>query len=68
MPIGEWLRRDLRFLLEEYLSKEWIEEQGLFSYAEIERLKDSLLYYRSDTSWHLWNLIVFQFWYAHYMD
>ena len=68
MPIGEWLREDLRFLLEDYLSKERIEAQGFFAYEEIERLKDCLLHYRSDTSWHLWNLIVFQFWYAQYMS
>jgi len=66
MPISKWLKSDLRYLLEENLSETRITEQGIFHYPAIKRLIDDLMSNRSDTSWHLWNLIVFQVWHARY--
>ncbi|MDY7033016.1 MAG: asparagine synthase (glutamine-hydrolyzing) [Thermodesulfobacteriota bacterium] len=62
MPIGRWLKGELKFLIDDYLSKERIYRQGIFNSMEIERLKQELFLKRSDTSWKLWNLIVFQHW------
>jgi asparagine synthase (glutamine-hydrolysing) len=64
IPISKWLKSELRFLINEYLSKEKIETQGIFNFKPIEKLIDDLFRDRSDTSWHLWNLIVFQAWYS----
>ncbi|NIO49829.1 MAG: asparagine synthase (glutamine-hydrolyzing) [Candidatus Aminicenantes bacterium] len=64
VPISRWLKSELRFLINEYLSKKKIEKQGIFNFKPIEKLTDDLLQDRSDTSWHLWNLIVFQTWYS----
>lgn len=63
IPISQWLKNDLRFLLSDYLSKERIEAQGIFDFTTIQRLVSDLLENRTDTSWMLWNLIVFQYWY-----
>ena len=63
MPIGAWLRNELRFLIDEYLSKGLITKQALFNYEIIEGLINNHMNGRHDTSWHLWNLIVFQHWY-----
>ncbi|NQT81154.1 MAG: asparagine synthase (glutamine-hydrolyzing) [Candidatus Aminicenantes bacterium] len=63
IPISKWLKSELRFLINEYLSKKKIETQGIFNFKPIEKLIDDLFRDRSDTSWHLWNLIVFQAWY-----
>jgi len=64
IPISKWLKSELRFLINEYLSKKKIESQGIFNFKPIEKLIDDLFRGRSDTSWHLWNLIVFQAWYS----
>jgi asparagine synthase (glutamine-hydrolysing) len=62
MPVGTWLRRELRFLVDEYLQKGVIQKQGIFDYDVIHALIDDHMSGRQDTSWHLWNLIVFQYW------
>ena len=68
MPIGAWLRKELRFLVDEYLSEELIKKQGFFNGEVIKDFIRGHMSGRQDTSWHLWNLIVFQHWYAAYME
>jgi len=66
VPISRWLKTDLRFLLDQYLAEKRIREQGIFEYGVIENLIQDLLTNRTDTSWMLWNLIVFEYWYENY--
>lgn len=66
MPVGKWLKTDLKFLLDEYLSRDVVERQGIFNYSVVQRLTNSLVGGCADTSWQLWNLIVFQVWHMHY--
>ena len=66
MPISKWLKTDLRYLIEEYLSKDVITRQGIFNYAVIQELVSNLMSNRVDTSWQIWNLIVFQVWCGQY--
>jgi asparagine synthase (glutamine-hydrolysing) len=66
MPISKWLKSDLRYLIEENLSQERINREGIFHYPTVKKLIDNLMSNRSDTSWQIWNLIVFQVWYSHY--
>lgn len=66
MPISKWLKSDLKYLVDEYLSRQKIEQQGVFNYKPIKRLIADLFLNRSDTSWQLWNLIVFQAWHSKY--
>jgi len=66
MPISKWLKTDLRYLIEEYLSKDVITRQGIFNYAVIQELISNLMSNRVDTSWQIWNIIVFQVWYGQY--
>ena len=68
MPIGKWLKSDLQYLINEYLSREVIVKQGIFNHDVVEELVDRLISNRSDTSWQIWNLIVFQVWYSNYME
>jgi asparagine synthase (glutamine-hydrolysing) len=67
MPIGAWLRKELRFLVDDYLEEGTIEREGLFDYGVIRGLIADHMARRRDTSWQLWNLIVFQHWYGRYM-
>jgi asparagine synthase (glutamine-hydrolysing) len=66
MPIGAWLRTELRFLIDEFLSRDFINKQGIFEYEVIDGLIKKHLSKKMDTSWQLWNLIVFQHWYKMY--
>ncbi len=68
MPISRWFKGELKYLLDEYLSKDRIERQGIFRYPVIEKILSDHLQYRSDTSWLIWNLIVFQAWYSNYFE
>ena len=67
IPISMWLRKDLHFLIRDYLSKERIQRQGIFDYRVIDDLIKQHMSKRMDTSWILWNLIVFQYWYHKYL-
>lgn len=67
MPIGAWLRKELKFLIDEYLNRDLIKRQGIFNFEVIDELIKNHMRSRRDTSWHIWNLIVFQYWYRKYM-
>ncbi|RJQ60351.1 MAG: asparagine synthase (glutamine-hydrolyzing) [Desulfobacteraceae bacterium] len=67
VPISAWLKDELRFLIDDYLSERTIEDQGIFNYASIQKLKDSYFQNKSDTSWQLWNLIILSYWYKRYV-
>ena len=66
VPISRWMKNELRFLLEHYLSEGRIRSQGIFDYKIIERLVAQHLNNKTDTSWMLWNLVVFQSWHEQY--
>ena len=68
VPISVWLKNELRFLVDEYLSEQFINAQGIFNYSAIKEIKESYFQNRSDTSWQLWNLIVLGYWYRKYFN
>ena len=67
MPIGAWLRKELRFLIDDYLDEARIKRQDFFEYETVKKLITKHMKQQEDTSWLLWNLIVFQHWYGRYM-
>jgi asparagine synthase (glutamine-hydrolysing) len=68
MPIGVWLRKELKFLIDEYLHKDRVERQGIFDPRIIRDMVSNHMSGRQDTSWQLWNLIVFEHWYEKYIE
>ena len=66
VPISRWLKTDLKFLIDRYLAKEELREQGIFDSEIVDDLIQKHLSNKTDTSWMLWNLIVFQNWYQNY--
>jgi asparagine synthase (glutamine-hydrolysing) len=67
IPLIDWFRKDLRYLLDEHFSKKAIEQHGFFNYN---RLSQELQeYYKgNDFSFSfLWNVLVFQLWYKRWM-
>jgi asparagine synthase (glutamine-hydrolysing) len=66
VPISAWLKTDLKYLIDSHLSEQLIRDQGIFDYAIVNNLVNSHLSNKTDTSWMIWNLIVFQYWYENY--
>jgi asparagine synthase (glutamine-hydrolysing) len=64
VPISSWLKNDLNHMVEDYLSVDLLKKQGIFDPEVVEGLRMDHLRNRRDTSWLLWNLIVFQHWYS----
>jgi asparagine synthase (glutamine-hydrolysing) len=64
MPIGKWLRAELRPLLEEDLSERRLREDGLLQPAPIRRLVNEHVAGAADHRKALWSLIAFQRWWS----
>lgn len=68
LPIYDWLRGDLSYLVDEYLSKQALGKSGLFNVEflllEIEKFKCNRLHY----SPIIWNLLMFQIWFRKWME
>jgi asparagine synthase (glutamine-hydrolysing) len=64
VPLLKWFRNEMKSLIEnDLLSKKFIEEQGVFNYTEIEKLKRQLFSNNpGDVHARIWGLIVFQWW------
>lgn len=67
LPIYKWLREDLSYLLDEYLSENAIKASGLFNaetvLEEVQEFKNKKLHYTPI----IWNLLMFQMWYFKWM-
>lgn len=64
VPLLKWFQKEMKSLIvENLLSKRFIEEQGIFNYTEIEKLKRQLFSSNpGDVHARIWGLIVFQNW------
>lgn len=62
IPIKNWLKSQLRTLMEDLLNSKNIKQEGLFQSASIERLKQEHYSGVANHSHILWSLMVFQDW------
>ncbi|MBS1558630.1 MAG: asparagine synthase (glutamine-hydrolyzing) [Bacteroidetes bacterium] len=69
VPMLKWLRTEMRSLIEnDLLSKDFIEQQNIFNYEEIDRLKKKLFSSNpGDEHARIWALVVFQWWWKKYV-
>lgn len=67
IPISRWLRDDMRHLVDSYLDEGLIRDQGIFNHVLIKDLVHKHMHRETDTSWMLWNLVAFQYWYQKYI-
>jgi len=68
VPLLDWLRTDLRSLIEnDLLQDRFVEEQGIFDVAEVKRLKNQLFSPNpQDSHARIWGLLVFQHWWKRF--
>lgn len=68
LPIYTWLRGDLNYLTEEYLSEEALKISGLFDhkylYKQVKKFKENKFHYQP----LIWNLLMFQMWFKKWMN
>lgn len=67
LPIYHWLRKDLRFLVDEYLNQDILEVPGVWNVKyctqQVKRFKEGRLHYTP----FIWYLLMFQMWYVKWM-
>lgn len=62
VPVGEWLRGELRPLLEDTLFSPSALQRGYFKRAAIRDLVDEHLSRRADRTSHIWGLLMLELW------
>jgi asparagine synthase (glutamine-hydrolysing) len=67
IPIADWLRTELRPLLDDYLSDVRIEAQGIFSPSYVRKLKADFLNGKKEFDLKIWYLLMFEMWYEEWM-
>ena len=67
VPVGDWLRDNLKNKLIEYADKDFIEKQGLFNYEYIRDVFNEHMERKKDRYSELWAFFVFQNWYCNFM-
>ncbi len=66
IPMREWLRGDLKYLLDDFLGRERLQIEGFFDAQAVGKLVRQHLDKRANHSHLLWSLIMFQLWKEHY--
>jgi asparagine synthase (glutamine-hydrolysing) len=66
VPISSWLKKELKPLVDRYLSPERIRSQGIFDPDAVQHLAAFHISGKREMGWQLWNLIVFGHWYETY--
>lgn len=69
VPVGKWLKEDLKGLLFEAFNKAKIEREGIFDYGYIEHSMEEYLAGKSDPGKEreIWTLFMFEMWYDKWM-
>ena len=62
IPIKQWMKRELRPMMEEYLSERRLRDSGEFQPGYIQRLMQEHLDGRENHSHRLWALMMYQMW------
>ena len=62
VPIADWLRNDLKNMVEDSSSKKTLEKMGIINHTLVDDWKQGLYSGKRDTSWQLWTLISYKQW------
>jgi asparagine synthase (glutamine-hydrolysing) len=68
IPLGDWLRRDLRPTLDDLLAPDCVRARGLFDVDAVEALKQEHLSGARTHADRLWTLMMLELWTREYLD
>lgn len=63
VPVGDWLKSDLKNELLSYIEKSFIMDQNIFQFENIQRLVHEHINSTSDNTFKVWTFYCFQKWY-----
>ena len=66
IPIGKWIREDMKDWSKSLLSKNSLDNHGYFNSKLINQILDDHLKGKVNNEYKLWNLLMFQTWYEEY--
>jgi len=67
IPIKNWLKKELKPLLLNFLSEEKINKAGFFNFLEVNRYVDEHLSGKYNHSHILWGILLFHVWYEYFI-
>lgn len=67
IPLKDWLKGELKYLLDEYLHPSRLEREGVFDSRRVHGLVREHLRYHANHSHVLWSLVSFQMWKERYL-
>ena len=67
IPIGKWLKNELRDKLESVVTKEKIEAHGLLNWEFVSKMKNDFFAGKTEFDVKLWYVFMFQLWYERWM-
>lgn len=62
IPLGDWLRKELRSWAEDLLDPKTIKSDGIIEYSEVARFWKNHLSGKFDNSYMLWTILMFRSW------
>jgi len=68
VPLGRWLRTELRGFLCDHLLSSRIAHRGLLRQTAVTELVNRHLHGRSDYTHHLWSLLMLELWYRRFIE
>ena len=66
-PIGDWLYKDLRYMIDKWLSKEKIAAAGILDDGIVRKVVKEFLSGKKYHNKRVWSMIIFQMWYDKYI-
>ena len=67
IPLDKWLRNDLSYLLDRFLSEEKINYSGIFNFKTITKIRKNFEEGSVADGDRLWRILILQMWYFKYM-
>ena len=68
IPVDKWMLNELKEKVLHYLADEKIEKQEIFNLKSIQKLKQDFYSGKTELSYKMWYLLMFQMWYEKWMD
>jgi asparagine synthase (glutamine-hydrolysing) len=67
-PVGDWLYKDLRYMIDKWLSKERVRKTGILDEEMINKTVKEFLAGKKFHYKRVWSMIIFQMWYDKYIE
>jgi asparagine synthase (glutamine-hydrolysing) len=67
IPMEQWLGKELKLMVKEYLGEAKLKEHGLFNAEEVKKTMNDFLNGRTEKHLKIWYLLMFQMWYERWM-